>query len=161
MLNYRITWMLVLIVCVSAQDLCDSEFEFKCNTGECFPAYVKCDGYPTCPNGEDEDSCGLQCFQCDNEWHTARRGCRETWSGSKFGAPLCAEDEICITKIKKTSKQQLKFFRDCFSKELCLARQSKNPPECYEDPVHVSTKCVFCCEESYCNQFTAEDAVMV
>ncbi|XP_077862144.1 uncharacterized protein LOC144343495 [Saccoglossus kowalevskii] len=152
------TLTLVASVYVFAQDEtpCEGRYVFQCNTGECFPTYLKCDGHRSCPGGEDEKNCGLHCREC-SEWYNIEDGC--TVIPSKYKLPCAEESNVCITRVKKVSKK-LRYWRGCFSAKRCAVLESENPPECYADPITVGSHCVFCCEGDYCNDHDAEDAVI-
>ncbi|XP_077863352.1 uncharacterized protein LOC144346463 [Saccoglossus kowalevskii] len=110
---------------------------------------------------------GLKCLQCNNNKWYIEGNCREAWSGSLCGAPLCtSKNDVCIAQVKRSvnNDTKLAFFRNCIDKEKCLKKQKRNPNECYDNPIKVSYlyKCTFCCDDAdYCNQFIGQNAIMV
>ncbi|XP_077863351.1 uncharacterized protein LOC144346462 [Saccoglossus kowalevskii] len=98
------------------------------------------------------------CYQCPGMWHNKLEDCPATWSCNK-----CEWKDACVTQIRHNDDHTLVYYKDCLDKEECLKKQNKNPMECYDEPIKVShgKKCVFCCDEDYCNQFFGRDAIMV
>ncbi|XP_077987226.1 uncharacterized protein LOC144441517 [Glandiceps talaboti] len=144
------------VLAVFSQDIyeteayvCDSEFSFSCGDGNCYPNYLKCDGYPSCPNGEDEDNCGPSCKDCGG-WVNNPDFCEV----GKY--PLvCTGDEACMSGVKKAKDGSLRYFIGCEDKSSCQKLEAKNPTECYKNPVKVSAKCVFCCDDDSCDSLSA------